>query len=263
MNADGQLSVLKGGSTNLTASYVTLSTNAKTGKVTAKLNKKTIKVKAVQKATSLTLNKNVFTAVASTDPRVAKPVSINVKKQLPSGSKDTITWKMITNQKDATTKTLSPVSAKNTTKVSVPVVGYPAGTVIKVGAYADGGAVAYAYIYVVDAKVNSVRIMHDGTKVSNVGKSGIQVGTKYTITPEIVVGSGKNAVSSSAVDYTKNNIGYETDPVTYSFNKAGIASVKRNEKGELEIWALKPGTTKLTVQTLSGKKAALTIKVVE
>ncbi len=263
VNADGQLSVLKGGSTNLTASYVTLSTNAKTGKVTAKLNKKTIKVKAVQKATSLTLNKNVFTAVASTDPRVAKPVSINVKKQLPSGSKDTITWKMITNQKDATTKTLSPVSAKNTTKVSVPVVGYPAGTVIKVGAYADGGAVAYAYIYVVDAKVNSVRIMHDGTKVSNVGKSGIQVGTKYTITPEIVVGSGKNAVSSSAVDYTKNNIGYETDPVTYSFNKAGIASVKRNEKGELEIWALKPGTTKLTVQTLSGKKAALTIKVVE
>ena len=70
----GKLSVLKGGTTKVTASYVTV--NEKNGKKSAKLNKKTITVKAVQKATSLTLNKNIFTVVAGTN---AKPVAINVK----------------------------------------------------------------------------------------------------------------------------------------------------------------------------------------
>ena len=170
---NGQLSVIKGGTTKVTASYVTLSTNTRTGKVTAKLNKKTIPVKAVQKATSLTLNKNTFVVVAGTN---AKDISINVKKQLPSGAKDKIIWKMITNIDGAKTQPLNNVN-KATTKVSVPVASYKAGTVIKVGAFADGGAVAYAYIYVVDQKTTAVEIQDkDKKKVTNVGKDGMKVG---------------------------------------------------------------------------------------
>ena len=99
----------------------------------------------------------------------------------------------------------------------------------------------------------------DKKKVTNVGKSGIKVGEKFVITPNIVTGSGRNKVATPADKYTKNNVGYTTDPVTYSFNKAGIDSIDKDGN----IIALKPGTTKLTVQALSGKKATMTIKVVE
>lgn len=262
---NGQLSVIKGGTTKLTASYVTITTN-KSGKKIAKLNKKTIPVKAVQKATSLTLNKNIFTVVAGTN---AKDISISVKKQLPSGAKDKITWKQIVGELDKdgntivnakyTNLSMNPANSKTTT-VKVPVKDYTAGTVVKIGAYADGGAVAYAYIYVVDKKTTAVEIQDkDKKKVTNVGKSGIKVGEKFVITPNIVTGSGRNKVATPADKYTKNNVGYTTDPVTYSFNKAGIASIDKDGN----IIALKPGTTKLTVQALSGKKATMTIKVVE
>ena len=60
-----------------------------------------------------------------------------------------------------------------------------------------------------------------------------------------------------ALTYTKENKGYVSDPVTYSFSKAGIASI--DSKGN--ITAMKPGKTKLTVKTLSGKKATVTITV--
>lgn len=250
----GKLSVLKGGTTKVTASYVTV--NEKNGKKSAKLNKKTITVKAVQKATSLTLNKNIFTVVAGTN---AKPVAINVKKQLPSGSKDKITWKvvagdkngeMLINDEGKTWKNVKPANAK-TTSVKIPVSQYDAGTVVKVGAYADGGAVAYAYIYVVDSKTKGVQVVKGKSKTT---KEIMTVGQSIKLVPQI-----KKSDNSfhDALNYTKENKGYASDPVTYSFNKAGIASIDKDGN----ITAMKPGTTKLTVKTLSGKKATVTITV--
>lgn len=251
----GKLSVLKGGTTKVTASYVTVNTNDK-GKKSAKLNKKTITVKAVQKATSLTLNKNIFTVVAGNN---AKPVAINVKKQLPSGSKDKITWKVVAGDKNGemlinkdgkTWKNVDPANAK-TTSVKIPVSQYGAGTVVKVGAYADGGAVAYAYIYVVDSKTKGVQVVKGGSKTI---KETMTVGQSIKLVPQI-----KKSDNSfcDALNYTKENKGYTSDPVTYSFNKAGIASIDKDGN----ITAMKPGTTKLTVKTLSGKKATVTITV--
>lgn len=250
----GKLSVLKGGTTKVTASYVTV--DEKNGKKSAKLNKKTITVKAVQKATSLTLNKNIFTVVAGTN---AKPVAINVKKQLPSGSKDKITWKvvagdkngeMLINDEGKTWKNVKPANAK-TTSVKIPVSQYDAGTVVKVGAYADGGAVAYAYIYVVDSKTKGVQVVKGKSKTT---KETMTVGQSIKLVPQI-----KKSDNSfhDALNYTKENKGYASDPVTYSFNKAGIASIDKDGN----ITAMKPGTTKLTVKTLSGKKATVTITV--
>lgn len=254
----GKLSVLKGGTTKVTASYVTVNTNDK-GKKSAKLNKKTITVKAVQKATSLTLNKNIFTVVAGTN---AKPVAINVKKQLPSGSKDKITWKVVAGDSDGNmlkdkdgnvikSANISPVSEKKTTSVKIPVSQYDAGTVVKVGAYADGGAVAYAYIYVVDSKTKGVQVVKGGSKTT---KETMTVGQSIKLVPQI-----KKSDNSfhDALNYTKENKGYTSDPVTYSFNKAGIASIDKDGN----ITAMKPGITKLTVKTLSGKKATVTIRV--
>lgn len=255
----GKLSVLKGGTTKVTASYVTVNTNAKNGKKTAKLNKKTITVKAVQKATSLTLNKNIFTVVAGPN---AKDVAINVKKQLPSGSKDKITWKVVADSNGNMLKdkdgnviksaNISPVSEKKTTSVKIPVSQYEAGTVVKVGAYADGGAVAYAYIYVVDDKTKGVQVVKNGTKTT---KETMTVGQdSIKLVPQI---KKSNNSFVDALNYTKENKGYVSDPVTYSFSKAGIASIDKNGN----VTAMKPGTTKLTVKTLSGKKATVTITV--
>lgn len=263
----GELSVIKGGTTKVTASYVTIS--EKKGKKSAKLNKKTITVKAVQKAETLTLNKNVFVVVADGK---AKDVAINVKKQLPSGSKDLITWKQVVgkigadgktalveptgDEKDIVgySKTIQRANVKKTTAVKVPVSSYSAGTVIKIGAYADGGAVAYAYIYVVDNKTKAVRALDKDDKVLK--KTTVGVGDTFTITPQIQA-STKGADFRKATVYTKENIAYGTDPVTYSFNKAGIASIDNDGK----ITAMKPGKTTLTIKTLSGKKATVAITV--
>lgn len=259
---NGLFTALKGGTTKITASYVNVTTDSK-GRSKAKVEKKTITVKPVQKATSLTLNKNVFVVEASA---TAKPISINVKKQLPSGSKDVISWKTVTGelQADGTTKAITPstnvtagVSGKNNVKVSIPVANLKAGTVVKVGAFADGGAVAYAYIYVVDKKVSGVQLVKDGgAKLTNADVKALKVGDTVKFTPQIKVKDGKTSKFVNTVEYTRENIAYETDPVTYSFSKAGIATIDNGE-----IKALKPGTTKLTVKTASGKKTTLTIKV--
>lgn len=253
----GLFTALKGGSTKLTASYVTLTTNTRTNKTTAKLNKKTITVKPVQKATSLTLNKNVFVVVAGTN---ARDIAINVKKQLPSGSKDLITWKYVVGDSAGNTikksDSITPTNAK-TTAVKVPVASYSAGTVIKIGAYADGGAVAYAYIYVVDSKTKAVRATENGSAIAK-NKMELKVGVdgQRTIAPQ-VQSSERGASFVATTEYVRENIGYVKDPVKYSFNKAGIASIDRNGV----ITGLKPGTTKLTIQTLSGKKSTVTITV--
>lgn len=250
----GLFTALKGGTTKIKLSYVTI-TNEK--KCKAKLNSKTITIKPIQKATSLTLNKNTFVVVKETN---AKNISINVKKQFPSGAKDKITWRMITNLEDAKTQTLNDVN-RATTKVSVPVASYKAGTVIKVGAFADGGAVAYAYIYVVADKAKAVRAMRGekattDSSAKKLTKLELNVGGSETITPQIQKTSDKTFIQATV--YSKENIGYSTDPVTYSFSKAGIASIN-SQTGK--ITAMKPGTTKLTIKTLSGKKATVTIKV--
>ena len=125
--------------------------------------------------------------------------------------------------------------------MKVPVKEYKAGTVVKIGAYADGGAVAYAYIYVVADKAKAVRAME---------------GEKATTDSSAKKPSDKTFIQATV--YSKENIAYSTDPVTYSFSKAGIASIN-SQTGK--ITAMKPGTTKLTIKTLSGKKATVTIKV--
>ena len=87
-------------------------------------------------------------------------------------------------------------------------------------------------------------------------KLELAVGNSKTITPQIQKTSGKTFIQATV--YSKENIAYSTDPVTYSFSKAGIASIN-SQTGK--ITAMKPGTTKLTIKTLSGKKATVTIKV--
>lgn len=251
---NGLFTALKGGTTKLTASYVNVTTDSK-GRSKAKVEKKTITVKAVQKATSLTLNKNVFVVKAGT-----KSVSINVKKQLPSGSKDAILWKTVkaslNNNKTEVIEGSKNVAGtgKNNAKVVIPVSDLKAGTVVKVGAFADGGAVSYAYIYVVDNKASGVQLINKTSKakITNKDLKDIAVGTTVPFTPQVKV----NGKFVDTVEYTRENIAYAADPVTYSFSKAGIATIDNGS-----IKALKPGTTKLTVKTASGKKTTLTIKV--
>ena len=144
------------------ASYITIS-KAKSGAYSAKKNTATITISPIQMANTLTLNKN---AVVVNPKKGNNKVTLNVKALAPKGATDKIMWKVMS--RDAVTGSainglLAPNAdlenqhgagirrdAKNK-KLTVTIPGTaPVGSVIKVGAYAEGGAVAYAYIYVTD-----------------------------------------------------------------------------------------------------------------
>ena len=169
------------------ASYITLKKNERTGRVTAAKKTKTITIKPVQMATSLVLNKTEV--VVNPNERKDTKVTINVKALAPKTSTDSIQWKVLTadaaNTEETVKGTPTPISGikvatlKNCTnsvdnefvdangtkssgtkantaknkKITITIPkGTKAGSVIKVGAYAEGGAVAYAYIYETDKK---------------------------------------------------------------------------------------------------------------
>lgn len=265
------LTPLAAGKPSIKVSYVTLSQN-KSGKYSAKLVTKSIPVQVIQKATSLTLAKNTFVATAGKKTTV----TVSVKTQLPKGSADVITWKVLSatsekgeafiNEKDASQFKVSTDKLHKSVKVTIPATA-KAGDVVKVGAYADGGAVAYAYIYVTE-KTGSLIITNkaDGTKTNVYPKNKLEMtfkadattATTEKIYPRIILtDKAKTIVSPSQA--AKNGKGILSETVTYSVDKKGASVVKVSADGT--ITALKPGTAKVTAQTISGKKATLTVVV--
>lgn len=258
------LTPLAAGKANVKVSYVTLTKNAKTGKYSAKLVTKAIPVQVIQKATSLTLNKSEFVVA----PGKKATVSINVKTQLPKGSADVITWKVLSADQDGK-EFISESDIKvgtdklhKSVKITIPATAQ-AGDVVKVGAYADGGAVAYAYIYVTN-KTSSVVISNkaDGTKddIFTVGKTKnkteMTAGTELTVYSRIVLADKTTATPGLAA---ANGKGIVNETVSYSVDSKGASVVKVSADGT--ITALKPGTAKVTAKTISGKKATLTVVV--
>lgn len=268
---------LAAGKPSIKVSYVTLTEKVKNGKTqySAKLTTKSIPVQVIQKATSLTLAKNAFVVA----PGRKATVTVSVKTQLPKGSADVITWKVLSadstgasfiDANDSSEFKPSTDKLHKSVKVTIPATAQ-AGDVVKVGAYADGGAVAYAYIYVTD-KTGSLFISNkaDGTKddVFKAGKAKNKVEMTFEadatnantlkIYPRIILADKAKTVVTPGTT-AANGKGIVTETVTYSVDKKGASVVKVSADGT--ITALKPGTAKVTAQTISGKKATLTVVV--
>ncbi len=251
------------------ASYITIS-KAKSGAYSAKKNTATITISPIQMANTLTLNKN---AVVVNPKKGNNKVTLNVKALAPKGATDKIMWKVMS--RDAVTGSainglLAPNAdlenqhgagirrdAKNK-KLTVTIPGTaPVGSVIKVGAYAEGGAVAYAYIYVTD-KTTKVVTGLESVKPKNT--ISLKAGETAQLTPKLVTANGEKAVGESKWSQG-NTIAYDTEPVSYILDKKSAQYVKVDANGK--IVALQKGTAKVTIKTISGKSAKVTIKIAE
>lgn len=145
-----------------------------------------------------------------------------------------------------------------TKKLTVTIPGTaPVGSVIKVGAYAEGGAVAYAYIYVTD-KTTKVVTGLESVKPKNT--ISLKAGETAQLTPKLVTANGEKAVGESKWSQG-NTIAYDTEPVSYILDKKSAQYVKVDANGK--IVALQKGTAKVTIKTISGKSAKVTIKITE
>ena len=252
------------------ASYITISKNARSGAYSAKKNTATITISPIQMANTLTLNKN---AVVVNPKKGNNKVTLNVKALAPKGATDKIMWKVMS--RDAVTGSainglLAPNAdlenqhgagirrdAKNK-KLTVTIPGTaPVGSVIKVGAYAEGGAVAYAYIYVTD-KTTKVVTGLESVKPKNT--ISLKAGETAQLTPKLVTANGEKAVGESKWSQG-NTIAYDTEPVSYILDKKSAQYVKVDANGK--IVALQKGTAKVTIKTISGKSAKVTIKIAE
>ena len=251
------------------ASYITISKNAKSGAYSAKKNTATITISPIQMANTLTLNKN---AVVVNPKKGNNKVTLNVKALAPKGATDKIMWKVMS--RDAVTGTAieglsasgadlenkhnSPRNDAKNKKLTVIIPGTaPVGSVIKVGAYAEGGAVAYAYIYVTD-KTTKVVTGLESVKPKNT--ISLKAGETAQLTPKLVTANGEKAVGESKWSQG-NTIAYDTEPVSYILDKKSAQYVKVDANGK--IVALQKGTAKVTIKTISGKSAKVTIKIAE
>jgi hypothetical protein len=251
------------------ASYITISKNARSGAYSAKKNTATITISPIQMANTLTLNKN---AVVVNPKKGNNRVTLNVKALAPKGATDKIMWKVMS--RDAVTGTAikglsasgadlenkhnSPRNDAKNKKLTVIIPGTaPVGSVIKVGAYAEGGAVAYAYIYVTD-KTTKVVTGLESVKPKNT--ISLKAGETAQLTPKLVTANGEKAVGESKWSQG-NTIAYDTEPVSYILDKKSAQYVKVDANGK--IVALQKGTAKVTIKTISGKSAKVTIKIAE
>lgn len=253
------------------ASYITISKNIKSGVYSAKKNTATITISPIQMASTLTLNKNAV--VVNPKTKGNNKVTLNVKALAPKGATDKIMWKVMSRDAvtgNAISGLLAPNAdlenqhgsgirndAKNK-KLTITIPGNaPVGSVIKVGAYAEGGAVAYAYIYVTD-KTTKVVTGLESAKPKNTIL--LNAGEPTWLTPELVTASGNTKVGDFEWK-SGNTIAYKTEPVSYILDKKSAQYVRVDSKGK--VVALQKGTAKVTIKTISGKSAKVTIKVSE
>ena len=215
----GYTKAIKNGKATITAT----SYNGKK-KVTAKTT-----VQVVQPARAIEVNKTEFTANPGT-----KKLVLQVKKQLPKGANDTITWSIVS---DETEKASFNKTTGN--KVNLKFAGLSTddlGKKIVVKATATSGA----------SKLITVNVCSTTKKVK------FTTGTKMdtTIGKELVIGEDVKADVE-----LKNNTGDVKEVITYTANNSNV----RIADGK--IYVLKAGKTKITAMTASGNKAVLTLTI--
>ncbi len=275
---NGKLTPVKPGKATISANYVTILPNGK-----AKLNKKTVAVTVIQNATSIAFAKEQ--TVKNPSPK-GKPQAVTLKVKSIEPKKATCnvaSWKIMAYivdkdgkvvTKTDTSESFGPSvkngtgyvkkSTKNSITVNVPGTAQ-AGSVIKVGAYTNGGVVAYAYIYVTDkttkVKVENSEIEFELGKTASIGKVMVELGkdaNKQIITKEAANKNTNFGNGGTQGDTTA----YITEPVTYSVDKNSAKFIKVDQNGNVTgIQKTGKKTATVTIKTVSGKSAKVKIKV--
>jgi len=270
---NGKLTPVKAGKSTVSANYVTILPNGK-----AKLNKKTVAVTVIQNATSIAFAKDQ--TVKNPSPKgKAQAVTLKVKSIEPKKATCNVaSWKIMAYIVDKDGKVVAKTdksesygpsvkngtgyvkkSTKNSITVNVPGTAQ-AGSVIKVGAYTNGGVVAYAYIYVTD-KTTKVRV--------DDAKTEFRLGETAPI-GKVMVELGKDNSKDAALKNTDFGNGgtqgdttaYITEPVTYSVDKNSAKYIKVDQNGNVTgIQKTGKKTATVTIKTVSGKSAKVKIKV--
>lgn len=281
IDENGNLVPVGSGKTDVTASYVSLKyTN---GKPKPTVRKKTISVQVIQNATSISFAKEIQVI----NPNVlGRDISatFTIKNVLPKKATYNVTdWKVIGYAKEKELDKLTDFSLdgskisevirvdsrdnngnlKKAAKITIPKKYQVAGTVIKIGAYTDGGAVAYGYLYITD-KTTKITAELSGEKVDKEGsKVSINVGDTADI--KAYINNSTTATESWKIIKNTTELGtntpntYVTEPVTYSLDKNSAKLIRVDSNGK--VTALKNGKAKVTVSTLSGKKTTVSFEV--
>ncbi len=276
---NGNLVPVGPGKTDVTASYVSLKyTN---GKPKATVRKKTISVQVIQKATSISFAKEI--QVINPKPGKSINATFTIKNVTPKKATYNVTdWKVLAQGPEGKITNITLDGSKNSdaiavdsrdkngnlkkaAKITIPDKLAQPGTVIKVGAYTDGGAVAYGYLYITD-KTTKVTAELTGDKVNKEGnKVSIRVGDTASIKASVIVNNTTKDTEPWKINKETTNLGvntpntYVTEPVTYSLDKNSAKLIRVDSNGK--VTALKKGKAKVTVSTLSGKKTTVSFEV--
>ncbi len=281
IDENGNLVPVGPGKTDVTASYVSLKyTN---GKPKPTVRKKTISVQVIQNATSISFAKEIQVINPNVSGRDIS-ATFTIKNVLPKKATYNVTdWKVIGYAKEKELDKLTDFSLdgskitevirvdsrdnngnlKKAAKITIPEKYQVAGTVIKIGAYTDGGAVAYGYLYITD-KTTKITAELSGEKVNKEGsKVSINVGDTADI--KAYINNSTTATESWKIIKNTTELGtntpntYVTEPVTYSLDKNSAKLIRVDSNGK--VTALKNGKAKVTVSTLSGKKTTVSFEV--
>lgn len=152
--------------------------------------------------------------------------------------------------------------AKNKSiKITIPA-GTENGSVIKIGAYASGGAVAYAYIYVTKPTAAIEAIVGGAATTAAKGRNtyDLKLGETATITAKIKETKQATAQETFPVWTVGNTSSYTSEYVTYTLDKKSALVVSVDKNGN--IIPKKVGKATITIKSASGKKSAkVTINV--
>ena len=182
---------------------------------------KSLPVRVTWPTTGLSMKKEVITVKEG-----KTSVSFTAVKS-PRGAVGEITYSLVGESKGAVIK--NPAKGR----VTLPKT-LKAGEVITVQATVDGHT-CEGKILVVNKKTNKISLNHPDLVRKNV----------------ITVSQGDVFNLYAKPEYTEN------ETLTYSVNKEGVVAV--DDQGN--VYALHPGTAKVTVQTTSGAKKTVTVKV--
>ena len=262
---NGKLEPVKPGKATVTASYVSI----KNGK--PQLNTKKITVTVVQNATSIAFAKEQ--TVKNPSPRSKEQtVTLKVKSIAPKKATcNIVDWKIlahintgnafkdVANQSVPTGSTSEFIKKATKNSVTIKIPGdAKAGSVIKVGAYTDGGVVAYAYVYVTE---KTEKLTAEKTTIS------VELGKKeplgnFTIDKNKTKNFNQKDLTFNETGTNGSTTAYTTEPVTYSVDKNSAKYIKVDQNGNV-IGLQKTGNKKatVTVKTISGKSAKIKVTV--
>ena len=265
---NGKLEPVKPGKATVTASYVSIKSNGK-----PQLNTKKITVTVVQNATSIAFAKEQ--TVKNPSPRSKEQtVTLKVKSIAPKKATcNVVGWKTLThiNKGDGKpedkpnqsvpiggTSEFIKKATKNSVTIKIPADA-KAGSVIKVGAYTDGGVVAYAYVYVTE---KTEKLTAENTNVSvNLGGEKTPLGN-FTIDRNKTKNFNQKDLTFNETGTNGSTTAYITEPVTYSVDKNSAKYIKVDQNGNV-IGLQRTGNKKatVTVKTISGKSAKIKVIV--